>query len=561
MRDPRLLPTKARAQDVDFVAQCSFESLRHRLPLPWPISDDVPPSPKMSYRSHYVYRGWKDLEDLANWAHLSDFDLLLRLIDFSPLRDVLAQRLGWTSAKGHVPFDPVSIFLLIGWRIVNGWSRSQLLEKLHHPRYADYAGLFGFEDGVFPTEGGLRYWLTALGRHSQNGDTVTVQVDEESLTEIAVEYLNGLIAQSVALLLDAGFITPEAWEEALICPDGMIHDAASRLNCGCVTDTCYQPTSPDDPRPCPAKEKGLPGCDCDTIDCAPICRRATPRDAQARFIRYRGSNQPDSKDQQGDANQGEPRYGYASLPLLLVDPTRRFHIILADHFSAASARQEVPFAAQLLQLPSLYPTLHVKDVVGDAAFGYSCVLRVVREALKARRVIDLRAHQSDRDKALWPLRGYDDQGRPICAFGYPFTANGFDFDKGRHKWFCGRACQTGHKPVVPIEDLPDRPYECPHLHTDTNHGQILNAGFSFENDGSCRLVRDIAVGSPTWKRLYHRARNASESRNASFQHWGLKRLPVYGEPRGKAFIFLADVWSNLTTLVRLFREATAATGV
>jgi hypothetical protein len=515
----------------------------------------------MSYRSHYVYRGWKDLEDLANWAHLSDFDLLLRLIDFSPLRDVLAQRLGWTSAKGHVPFDPVSIFLLIGWRIVNGWSRSQLLEKLHHPRYADYAGLFGFEDGVFPTEGGLRYWLTALGRHSQNGDTVTVQVDEESLTEIAVEYLNGLIAQSVALLLDAGFITPEAWEEALICPDGMIHDAASRLNCGCVTDTCYQPTSPDDPRPCPAKEKGLPGCDCDTIDCAPICRRATPRDAQARFIRYRGSNQPDSKDQQGDANQGEPRYGYASLPLLLVDPTRRFHIILADHFSAASARQEVPFAAQLLQLPSLYPTLHVKDVVGDAAFGYSCVLRVVREALKARRVIDLRAHQSDRDKALWPLRGYDDQGRPICAFGYPFTANGFDFDKGRHKWFCGRACQTGHKPVVPIEDLPDRPYECPHLHTDTNHGQILNAGFSFENDGSCRLVRDIAVGSPTWKRLYHRARNASESRNASFQHWGLKRLPVYGEPRGKAFIFLADVWSNLTTLVRLFREATAATGV
>ncbi|MGD8967193.1 MAG: hypothetical protein PVI07_06765, partial [Anaerolineae bacterium] len=64
-----------------------------------------------------------------------------------------------------------------------------------------------------------------------------------------------------------------------------------------------------------------------------------------------------------------------------------------------------------------------------------------------------------------------------------------------------------------------------------------------------------------WKRLYHRARNASESRNAALQRWGLKRLPVYGEPRGKAFIFLADIWSNLTTLVRLFREATAATGV
>ena len=561
MGDRSLRPSETRAQDSDFVAQCSFEGLRHRLPLIWPVSDDVPPSPKLSYRSHYVYPGWEDLEDSATWEHLSDFDLLLRLIDFSPLRDVLAQRLGWTSAKGHVPFDPVSIFLSIGWRIVNGWKRSQLLRNLRHPRYADYARLFGFQDGVFPTEGGLRHWLTALGRHSQNGDTVTVEVDEESLMEIAVEYLNVLIAQSVALLLDAGFITPEAWEEALICPDGMIHDAASRLNCGCVTDSCYQPTSPDDPRPCPAKEKGLRGCDCDTVDCASICRRATPRDPQARFIRYRGSNQSTSQGKDGDASKGEPRYGYASLPLLLADPTRRFHIILADHFSPASARQEVPFAAQLLQLPSLYPTLHVKDVVGDAAFSYYCVLRTIRQALNARRVSDLRAHQTDHDKTLWPLRGYDDKGRPICAFGYPFTSNGFDFHKHRHKWFCGRACQNGCQPVVAIDDLPDHPPACPYLHTDTDFGRILNVGFSFDNDGSWRLVRDVAVGSPTWKRLYHRARNASESRNASFQRWGLKRLPVYGDPRGKAFIFLADVWSNLTTLVRLFREATAATGV
>jgi hypothetical protein len=560
MGDLRLSAIEARAQDQAFVAQCSLEGLRHRLPLLWPISDDVPPSPKRSYRSHYVYRGWQDLEDPVNWEHLSDFDLLLRLIDFSPLRDVLAQRLGWTSAKGHVPFDPVSIFLLIGWRIVNGWSRSQLLVNLHHPRYADYACLFGFEGGVFPTEGGLRYWLTALGHHSQNADTVAVTADEDNLVEIAVEYLNDLIAQSVALLLDAGFITPEAWLEALICPDGMIHDAASCLNCGCVTATCYQPTSPHDPRPCPAKEKGLRGCDCDTVDCASICRRATPRDRQARFIRYRGSNQAESQDEDGDANGGEPRYGYASLPLLLADPTRRFHVILMDHFSAASARQEVPFAAQLLQLPSLYPTLHVKDVVGDAAFGYACVLRVVREDLNARRVIDLRAHQSDRDKALWPLRGYDDKGRPLCTFGFPFTSNGFDFAKRRHKWFCGRACENGSNPVIAIEDLPNHPSECPHLHTDTDHGQVLNVGFSFQSDGSCRLVRDVAFGSPTWKRLYHRARNASESRNATCQRWDIKRLPVYGEPRAKAFIFLADVWANLSTLARLVREATAATG-
>ncbi|MFN2243770.1 MAG: hypothetical protein ACK2U2_15865 [Anaerolineae bacterium] len=558
MLDPRLTAAEARAQDITFVAQCSLDGLGDRLPLLWPIPDDVSPSPKLSYRSHYVYRRWEDLNDPASWEHLSDFDLLLRLIDFSPLRDVLAERLGWTSARGYIPFDPVSIFLLIGWRIVNGWSRTQLLKNLRNPLFASYAERFGFEDSVFPTEGGLRHWLTALGLHSQTGDTITV--GEQDPVEVAVEYLNDLIEQSVALFLDAGFITPEAWSDGLICPDGMIHDAASRLRCGCVTDTCYQPTSSDKPRPCPAKEKDLRGCDCDTVKCVSICRRATPRDPQARFIRYRGSNQPDTDDEQGDPKKGEPRYGYASLPLLLADPTRRFHLILLDYFSPANARQEVPFAAQLLQLRSRYPTLHVKDVVGDAAFGYSCVLRVVHETLKARRVIDLRAHQTDRDKSQWPLRGYDDKGRPICTFGYPFTSNGFDFDKRRHKWFCGRACQNGRQPVVAIEDLPDHPSECPYLHTDTEYGQVLNVGFSFENDGACRLVRDVAVGSPTWKRLYHRARNASESRNATFEHWALKRLPVYGEPRGKAFIFLADVWSNLTTLARLFREATAATG-
>jgi hypothetical protein len=68
------------------------------------------------------------------------------------------------------------------------------------------------------------------------------------------------------------------------------------------------------------------------------------------------------------------------------------------------------------------------------------------------------------------------------------------------------------------------------------------------------------VGTPTWKRLYHRARNATEGRHATFEGWGLKRLPVYGDLRGKAFTFQADVWLNLTTLARLVREATAATG-
>ncbi len=81
-------------------------------------------------------------------------------------------------------------------------------------------------------------------------------------------------------------------------------------------------------------------------------------------------------------------------------------------------------------------------------------------------------------------------------------------------------------------------------------------------DGSIRLVRDVPLGTPTWKRLYHRARNAAEDRNADLQAWGLKRLLVYGQPRGRAIIALADTWMSLITLARLVTEATfVAAGV
>jgi len=180
-----LTPVQTRAQDPIFVAQCSLNGLRDRLPLRWPAPPHTPPSPKKHYRSHYVYPspgsgqalGWEDLEDPAAWEDLSDFDLLLRLVDYTPLRPVLAQLLGWASARGQMPFDPVSIFLLTGWQITNGWNRAHTLRNLRKPRYADYARRFGFEDGIFPTEGGLRYWLTTIGQNSTSEETVLLDED------------------------------------------------------------------------------------------------------------------------------------------------------------------------------------------------------------------------------------------------------------------------------------------------------------------------------------------------------------------------------------------------
>jgi hypothetical protein len=298
-----LTPVETRAQDVVFVTQCSFHTLQDRLPFAWPAPPDISPSPKKRYRSHYLYQGWEDLRAPAAWEHLSDFDLTLRIVDFDPLRPMLAQLLGWTSAQGQVPFDPVSIFLLIGWQITNGWNRTETLRNIRHPRYADCATHFGFEDGVFPTEGGLRYWLTTIGKNSTSDETVLV--DEERQIEVAMQHLNRLLAQSVLLFVESGLLTAQAWNEALVCPDGMIHDAASRMRCAFTQETCYQ--SGDTPRACPAKAKGRDGCDCDTNICHPICRYATPRDPDARFVC--GTPAPTNAEviPTGRLTQSEPR--------------------------------------------------------------------------------------------------------------------------------------------------------------------------------------------------------------------------------------------------------------
>lgn len=559
-----LSPPQTRAEDETFVPPCSFAALRTQLPLPWPVPPGIPDSPKKCYRSHYQYPGCEDLADPAHWETLSDFDLVLRLVDLSPLRLLLARLLGWTSARGKVPFDPLSFFLLVSWQIVHGWSRAQALRNIRKLRYADYAASFGFIDGDFPTEGGVRHFLTTIGQHSAtHDDAITVYVDNEHALEIAIQYLNHIIAGAAQLLRQAHLLSPQAWQQAQVCPDGMIHDAASSMHCTSVQDSCYQPTLAQAPRPCPARDKGKRGCDCDTLRCVQACRYAPTRDPQARCLYYARTHPPlySAPNASADAStarpqQGELRYGYKSLALLLADPQRRFSAVLLDDFLSANEREENPAAALLLQLSLFYPDLVVEAVAADAGLGYYAFLHACYQ-LGAKRVVDLRADPTDGNKAQWPLRGYDDKGRPVCPLGYAFTANGFDADRQRHKWFCGQACLKGTPPLVQVDQVSYPPQECPYQQPHHPYGKILNVGETFQ-DGSIRLARDVPFGTPTWKCLYHRARNASEDRNSDLENWDLKRLPVYGKPRGRALVALADAWLNLTTLARLVREATAA---
>jgi len=526
------------------VQQCGLSALQECLPLHWPTPAETRPSPKRKYRSGYQYLGWKELADPADWDDYAEFELLLRLVDFSGLRDVLAEQLGWNSAQGKIPFDPVSLFLLTCWQVINGWSRAQTLRNLRKSRYGDIAQRFGFRAGDYPSEGGLRHFLTMLGKHSITPGSCVSVGQAEQVIEIGIQQLNQLLAQSVILLRESGVLSEVAWQQALLCPDGQIHAAAARLRCQNVTESCYQPA----PRSCPAQEQGFRGCDCDTPRCALVCKRAAPRDPEARFVWYTADNQNDEKD-------GEGFFGYRSLPLQLADPERRFSLTLLDDVRPANQHEEGPATALLLQLSQHYPDLQVDAVAGDAGYGFEVFLHAVYERLKARRVVNLRRHQSDENQENWVLRGYDARGRPICPYGYSLISNGYDRTRQRSKWLCQQACLKNAEPKVQLPQVSYPPPDCPYQ--SAPHGRIVNLGERFP-DGSIRLARDLPVGSPTWKALYHRGRNAVEGRNATFEAWGFKRLPVYGLPRVTALIFLADVLNNLTTLTRLIRQATLA---
>ena len=94
-------------------------------------------------------------------------------------------------------------------------------------------------------------------------------------------------------------------------------------------------------------------------------------------------------------------------------------------------------------------------------------------------------------------------------------------------------------------------------------------GYDPQRGGAFATYDWPAIQRQIWRavQVYHRPRAPPPARAApsartrprSGQRSTGKRLPVYGEPRGRAWICLADTWSTLTTLARLVREATHAT--
>jgi hypothetical protein len=130
-------------------------------------------------------------------------------------------------------------------------------------------------------------------------------------------------------------------------------------------------------------------------------------------------------------------------------------------------------------------------------------------------------------------------------------ANGHDYRRRRTKWVCHQVClrpqAEGSQPQPPAP-------ECPYQAAQHPYGQVVHVGRSLP-DGCVRLAREIPYASDLWKQRYGR-RNLSESRNSSFEHMGLKRLPSFGLTNNRKETAVADFLVNLHTLGRLVQEAT-----
>lgn len=559
-----------RAANPLFRLTWSLGALAPYLPFPFPVDPALPPSPKTRYRSHYCPPEIEPLLDEARRKSMSDFELAVHLTDFSGLERPLAQFYR-PSARGQIPFHPVSMFLAVALRIETGQSWRKVATLLAGEHGAGWRGLFGFEEGETPSASGLRYFYQSVGPEpfAQLGPQWAQMLGTAGLFPEHSTYPGDPPEQGVAMT-----------------QDGMLHEALSRPACQLATDECYQelPESTAEPaaepegvaapapkaasptpasdelrsrsfqRPCRARRAQHEGCLCDSAACQQQCCRASTLDPEARFIHYQGRNKAVGPDVPKEGSKEEKAggrnvFGYRSVADRVLDDRWYVAWTVASDLYPATADERTLFLQGLIWLALHLPWLKIGEWLDDAAVGFEECLKAIW-ALGALRMVDLRADKGDGDFEVCLGRGYDGRGYPLCAHGYVMHSNGYDRQRRRATWVCGQACRREPRrqgePVSPVDG-------CPFLNSARPLGQVRHVGLAFPN-GSVRLAREIPFGSEAWKARYGR-RNLSESRNGQMERLGLKRMRSFGLPRGRKDIRLADFLLNLRTLGRLVREA------
>lgn len=169
LSESRSLPAaERRLQLPHFVETFRWERIRAYLPLQLPTPGEAPAWQGRVCRSQYQWLGIDDLPTSTDILRLDEFDLVLRLFDFSPWRAYLAQR--FRSQLGPPAFDPLSLGLGMLLAIYQNWDWERLVAELQSPtRGSEYCRLLGFDPADLPAASTFRMafnqthpdWFTA----------------------------------------------------------------------------------------------------------------------------------------------------------------------------------------------------------------------------------------------------------------------------------------------------------------------------------------------------------------------------------------------------------------
>jgi hypothetical protein len=333
----------------------------------------------------------------AAWQGLDDFDLILRLYDFSAWRPILGQR--FASQCGPPPFDPVSLglaWLLARWR---GWSWPQLVTELRSPeRGSGYVRRLGFRHDDLPSASGFRMALhdTPPAWVLQCADSLALSLLAYGLLPSHATFPHDPPERGISIALDSPLIA-----------------ARSHLRCRHMNADCFRPPVE---RPCAARADGKEGCACDTAACQDHCRLAAPRDPAAAYVYYSGSNQPAAAQGSAPATpqtstthqpgRGKHHFGYKSKAFNVLDDRLFTYWPLAGPYAAANRNDHLQTIPGFQELCRRFPQLTIGEVTADAGAGYDDILTYVHDDLHALRLIDQRAAKDDAAPLTCLTRGY-----------------------------------------------------------------------------------------------------------------------------------------------------------
>jgi hypothetical protein len=531
-----------------FVRTFAWSAIRPLLPLRLVVPRDVRPWQPRRCRSYYRWLPPEETLTTKDLRGLDDFDLVLRLFNFSAWRPILGQR--FRSHMGPPPFDPVSIglcALLAHWK---RWGWPTLCTELHSgERGGGYRRRLGFAPHDLPRESTFRM---AVGR-----------TEESWMLQCADSLALSLMAYGL-MPTHSTFPGDPPERGVSIATDCQLVAARSHMRCRHQNANCFLPR---DKRTCAARQAGKEGCACDGEACADHCRRVTPRDPDATYVYYSGSNQPTSsqeEEQSSDASphsRGTHHFGYKDKTFNVVDDRLFTFWPLSGPFVTSKLNDHLLTIPGFQDLCRRFPGLKISEMIGDSGEGFDRVLLFVYHTLHALRTIKIRHHACDKDALTCLKRGYDKKGNPLCPHGYRLSSNGHDYKRQSSKWLCRQRCIAHPTPdLIPDDSVDAQPaaaLTCPYRDPDHPYGYSVVVNATLPNDDNVRLARDLKVDSPTWKLRIGRLSYA-ESRNANQSRRDLKRSPWFGKANSTKAQYLGDVLSCALNVVRFVREATLA---